>query len=208
MPLAPVPGVARIVVKGSIGNVATANIFHVKGPTGTSWSQPDLTSITTRVRLAYATRFAPLFTSSWAHSTTDGIDLTSDVGLVASDTSAFNGGKAGTSLPSNVAQCLTWKTAAHFRGGHCRTYLPPPSFNETTTPNTWLGTHVTAMNTAIAGFLADVNAVLGSISPALVMVSRIRQLNPIPGGPIAYPIGAGTFDTRVDSQRRRLGKDR
>jgi len=210
-PLAFVPGVALVVWKGTMGGVNVANTFHVRDITSLSaWTQADITDLATFMRAQFVTQFIPNITNSYTLTDCVATDLTSSTGVSSTASGSTVGGiSAFTGLPSNVAACVGWHTALRFRGGHPRLYVPPPSTNQQLTLNTWTTTYVTALLTNSAAMLTAINGhALPSghaISP--VLVSRVRagvQLT----SPLINTITASTVDNRIDSQRRRLGKDR
>lgn len=212
----PVVGVARIAIGGAISGVPWVNIFHVRHEPLSAWSTATLQDLVDTVRASYVTRFAPVINSQASIGDAEVVDLSSELGAAAVGVGSHVGTMSGTGFTSQVAQCVTWAISRRYRGGHPRTYLPPPSTSATTggTANTWSPTHVTNVNAAVTGFRNDVNtADYAGVGGTLVCVHRFRTevtgeppviLDP----PIVDVITSGSVDTRVDSQRRRLGKDR
>lgn len=213
--LLPVPGVARVVFNGTLGGNPCVNVFHVQGAGADPWTQPQITDLATKIRGFFVTRLLPLIYNSYTLGNVDCTDLSSDTGVVAAQTGSNAGGKgSGTSPTANVAQCITWKIARHYRGGHPRTYLAPPAMTDITGTTTWQTAHVTAAQAAAVGFMNDVaGATFATQSANLCCVHRVRGKdvdgNPIVLNPPLVDLFVdATFDTRVDSQRRRLGPDR
>jgi hypothetical protein len=205
--LAHVPGVARFVCTGILDGVNVANIFHVKGATGSAWSQADMNTMAQQMSLKWISRLVPLVTNAYNFTGVQGQDLTSDVGFASTAAASQVGGKVGTRLPNSASCCITWKTAAHYRGGHARTYLAPTIASDLTVGTTLIGTYVTAVKTAAQGFLSEIAMVAVAGPPALGLVRR--QVNKtILTTPLFYPYTDADVDSRIDTQRRRLGKDR
>jgi hypothetical protein len=207
MALLHVPGCARITCHGVIQGTQIANVFHVRNITFQPWTQTEINAITTGVSLAYAAQFAPLGTTTFTYTGADGVDLTNDVGVTANVPASTPGIRSATGVSNATSCCITWKTAAHFRGGHARTYLPPPATSDITLGNTWTGAYSTAVQTAASAFITAVNGITSSIVPSLSLVRRIRNGAPI-NPPETYVITGALVDSRVDTMRRRLGKDR
>lgn len=198
------PGVARIVFNGTLGGVATANVMHASKNSQVAWTGAELSALATAARTSYVTNFIPLQDGDFALGSVDVVDLTSDTGDAASATGTTPGTKAGLVLPASIAMCVSWRIGRRYRGGHPRTYFPALVTADQATPNTWNASTVTAWQNAAAAFLAD----LDSMPPGqLGMLSRINAGAPRPA-PLFSPILGVTVDSRIDSQRRRLGPDR
>lgn len=209
-PFVPIPGIARVSVEGLFGGVKTANVFWV-GDTGTSlgYSQTEIDFIATSVRGFYATRFAPLLANGWSHTQTIAVDQTSEFGLAGIATTAVNGTDGTQVFTSATAQGITWKIARRYRGGHPRTYLPPPGNGAAMSAgSTWSATRVSGLLAAATGFLTDVNgsSIAGRSFP-LVCVHREKGRTPLVPR-LVDRVLAATVDSRPDTQRRRLGRDR
>lgn len=209
-----VPGVARIVVKGLLGAGNVANVMHVYKGSGTSWTQSELDTVTAGVRSAYVSRFLPLLGTTFSLKDVEGQDLTSEVGLFSTTTGSSAGAIGGVAMPAQVALCVSWKVAAHFRGGHARTYFGGLAVTDASNSTTWSGTVVTAWTTAANQFITSVNALGSPAFAQFVMLSRYQGKDSITGEPtprvtpLIRPILSAVVDTRIDTQRRRLGKDR
>jgi len=209
--LAFVPGVCLVTWKGTLAGVNVANTFHVRDSTSLSaWTQADATDLATFMRAQFVTQYIPNITNSYTLTDCVVVDLTSATGVSATASGSTAGGiTTATGLPSNIAACIGWKTALRFRGGHARLYVPPPSTNQQLTLNTWTASYVTALLNGSNAMLTAINGHALPSGDAIqpVLVSRIRngvQLS----SPLVNVITAATVDNRIDSQRRRLGKDR
>lgn len=217
--LQPVPGIARVVVNGLFATVPVVNVMHFGLSTGGGGplAQGVVDVIATGFRAAYVTRFIPLMNSSFTLNDITATDLTNNLGLVGTATGSTAGTLGGTALPANVAMTVSWKTGRHYRGGHGRTYFPALVTTSVSTPNTWQGATVTAWQSAAASFRTDVNSIAGlPANFVLVLLHRWKTVVDGAGNkvreelvpPTFEPITSAGVDTRIDSQRRRLGKDR
>lgn len=220
--LRPVTGVAKVIVNGAYATgTTTANIFHVDRMehSDSSFPQAQLDALATGIRAAFVTHFCPLIVSHWSLGVVEVVDLTDDLGLVGSVSGTTAGAKSGGSIPQNVAQVVSWRIGRHYRGGHPRTYLPSPGTTDIANANSWTTTHRTALENAGAAFLGAVNGiVLGSTTGHMCCVHRYRghTIHPDTGRrmptqletPLKSYITGASVDTRIDSQRRRLGPDR
>lgn len=203
----PIPGVAKVTMQGHCVNVVADNVFHINYSTD-FLDTAECNAIASAFYAAYCTAFKSLFASGTVIDSCTVQDLVSDTGAVGS----FSGTTAGTNVstpgPANVSACLTWHVATHYKGGHPRTYLPFVPNNVSTDGRTWASGHYAILSPAPQNFLTAVNAI--NIVPpgpiTLVAVHRVRNkvvLSP----PTFEVIQRGSVDTRVDSMRRRLGRD-
>jgi hypothetical protein len=207
-PNKPVPNVARLVFNGALHGQSVVNTFHVRRPTG-GWPVTSLAAVATLARAAFAARFIPLVTNAYVLSTVTATDLSSDTGEVADATGSTPGTSTGTSLPPNVALCVSWLIGRHYRGGRPRMYFGGLANTRVVTTNArlWQETDRANWQTAAAGFLDDLDDVIVEGEPvAAVAVHRERQRAQL-DVPLVSNITAARVDPRVDSQRRRLGPD-
>jgi hypothetical protein len=109
-------------------------------------------------------------------------------------------------LSPNCCTLISWNITAAYRGGHPRTYLPPPSADTLSGSGraTYSAAYVTNVVAKLTGGMTAMNADLPSgISIGTVAASRHGvQLSP----PIFYKYNSFTVKPRVCTQRRRLGK--
>ena len=204
-----VPFVARMVVSGAADGVSIVNIFHVKGTAaGGAFTQGELDNLTNAFAGSFKTRFQSMFANAYAFQNVVATDLSTTFGVVSTATMTGNGSAGVTSAPNNVCIGLSWKIARHYRGGHPRTYIGPIATAQVGTGTTILAAAVTNAKAAGAGLISDVVAIAGSGAPAqLVAVHRISA-GAILQPPLVDTITAVGVDSRIDSQRKRLGKDR
>jgi hypothetical protein len=202
-----VPGVLRCVMRGVADGVQIANVIHVFRGVISPWTAGDAQLQVNSMAATFVTRFQGLISNRYTFTGVEGTDLTNITGVVATAAASAAGTKTGTGTSNATAQCISWKTAAHFRGGHCRTYLFGPGTAELSLGTTWIGTHVTALKTAAINWITDVNTGAGLTGTQMVMVRRIKDKTVLKP-PLIFPILTADVDSRVDTQRRRLGKDR
>jgi hypothetical protein len=204
------PGVIRVVQQGSYGGVNCANVFHVTSNGSLVYSLNDVQAAANGVRAAYVAQFQSFMSTQATIGNCVAQDLSSDVGAFAVATGATAGTDAATPGPANIALCLSWKTARHFRGGHARTYLFGLTTNGPLNPNTFNTTIVSNASTKGLAFLNAVNAINypDAAGHAVIgMLSRVQN-KVVLATPVLYPWTSVTVDNRIDTQRRRLGRDR
>jgi hypothetical protein len=125
----------------------------------------------------------------------------------AVSTYSFNafGTDEATSSPASSAVLCSHTIARRYRGGHPRTYYPPPSTDHLSGPSTWDSTTVTAFNSAQTGYNSTLGgASWGSFTTVYpVSVSRILAGSPRTT-PVLDEITSSVVEGLIRSQRRRL----
>jgi hypothetical protein len=133
-----------------------------------------------------------------------------DEAFDAYELTAIAGTASEGALPASVACCVSWKVAAHYRGGHARTYLSGQDSGSLGNVTTWAGGFITNVNTNAAAFHDGVEGLtpgdgITSVEHGVVsFINNSAWRDP----PVFRRIITGTADSRVDTQRRRLGPDR
>lgn len=208
------PAVARVVrvqVRGLIrGARPWQNGFHLQY-TGTAPGVSDLNTLAASIGTAYVTNFGPVIYTGNSVESVVLADLTSP--LAASGESGFAGGGArtGTSLTAQVACVVSWDINVRYRGGHPRTYHPAGVIADAPSAVTWNGSFVTEMLAAATAFRTAMNA-LTTIGATYTMVT-VSYFNPgnqpgvIRPVPAVYTVQGARVRSRIDTQRRRLGKE-
>lgn len=210
-PLPFVPNVIKYVQAGTIASVPCANVFHVLYDSGgLPLTQASVQGLADGIRTAYVNRFRQFVATVANIQTGTAVDLSSATGLTAVAAGSTIGLDSAAALPANVSCCITWKTARHYRGGHPRTYIWGLTTVGPQNANTWNSGFLTTMGTAAAGFLADVKALT---SVGVFTALDLCCVHYVSGGhllttPLVDKITSSVVDSRIDSQRRRLGKDR
>lgn len=133
----------------------------------------------------------------------DVIEGASAVDVVGSD--------SGDALTAQVAVCVSWQIAPHYRGGHPRSYIPPPSGSQLSSNTSWDGGFLTSATSAAISFHNNMETP-GSLPDSITSIehgiySFVRD-GEWRTPPVFYRIAGATVDSRVDTQRRRLGSDR
>lgn len=215
-PLGPLPDAAQIiqyVMSGTKNGYLFANVGYLQYA-GTAPAVSDLNAIGTAIGNAWGTNYGPLCGASVTMNSVSLVDLTSRGAAISSVTGlAKVGSRAGTDVPNNVAAVISWKINRRYRGGHPRTYLPAGMQADITTGRLWTTAFQTAVTAAAGAFRTALNGTTYS-GATMKMVSMgffthdpttHRPVYIIP--PVPYTIQSGLAHGRVDTQRRRLGKE-
>lgn len=187
------------------------NVMHVLnggGPPGTPYTQSQIDQLVTSMASLWVGNLVPLASSQYVSVDCSATDLSSDLGVSGITAMTGSGSGSGTTMPNNAALCISWKIPRHYRGGHPRTYMGPVAATSIANGTSFLGTFLTTANNGATAFRTAVNAlVLGGSTQRLVCVHRIQNGVQLPE-PIVDVITGNTVDSRIDTQRRRLGRDR
>lgn len=204
------PGIVRIVFNGMLSGTPWAAVMHSQDVSfsGAHVSQAALDATAAGWRAAWVANFIP---RQSATDITLGTVTAQDLGFLdgglgtAAGTTA--GGRANPSLPANCAMCISWRVAMHYKGGHGRTYIAGKTTADVTGATSWATAELTAMTTAATNFISAVGVSFGS-RPSQFVILRREMAKEILKPPVPLLVTGAVIDTRIDSMRRRLGKDR
>jgi hypothetical protein len=185
--------------------------MHTQG--GRNPSSLDLADIAATAGNAFGV-MAGITGSTWVLVSTTAIDNSGVSEAAVTHAVIGGGGSSPNPLPPNVAVCTGWTIAAHYRGGHPRTYWPgvPTSFITAAGDPTLTTAAITNYQTTVGGALTTFNTqllalpfagVLGSIATRRTTAGVGACLTP----PLFYSYEGCVVHARLDSQRRRLGKE-
>lgn len=170
----------------------------------------DIDAATDKVRQEWQEHFLPLLNTNVELLGAQGVFWdASGERVVDSDATGVGEHDTGVALPANCAAGISWKVASHYRGGHPRNYLPGVSSDMLADVTRFTGTFQNALQSAAAGFRTQVNqwagqgSIVGIEFGCMSFVRNGAWRTP----PVFLPINGESIDTRLDTQRRRLGPD-
>ena len=201
-------GIAKIIVKQTQASVNVFNVLHAQTADLSPWQPAGLTALAAAVRGSWVTNVLPLQHGTITLTDVQCVDLSSDTGFDAVATGNNVGTATGTALSSNAAICWSWKISRRYRGGHPRTYIGGLTTNQILNPNTLVAATVTSHQAAAAALRAAINGVSTPTGTALQCVVHYYRAKTVLPVPLVSLVNSVSVDTRVDSQRRRLGRDR
>lgn len=210
MAQSPVFGVARVVFRGAASTIPVINVMHVANnwPTLSSYTQAQIDQLATSMASLFIGNLVPLTNSNYGSIECVATDLSSELGLVGQAPMIGSGTGTSTGVPNSTSVCISWKIGRHYRGGHPRTYMGPIAALSVATPTSLGASFVTSANNAASAFRTAVNALSLAGQPArLVCIHRYVAGVQVPD-PTVDEITGNAVDTRIDTQRRRLGRDR
>jgi hypothetical protein len=184
------------------------NILHVKWSDNSNHSAADLKTLATDFRGFWVTALGTYLSQNYQLQSITAQSLGGD-GQEGVDGTTVAYGGVGVPCSPQCAVAISWKAAFSWRGGRPRTYLggiPTTALNVqgsgALTP-TYAGNIATAGD-ALISQTATVS--IGGASVALGFPSYYSncQLRPTP---LWYPFQSAVCHQRLDTQRRRLGKE-
>lgn len=204
----PLPSVSNVIgvkVRGDNDSAPFENVFHLQ-LTGLAPNSSDLNTLAGSILSAYTTAFGAILATAIHVTECDVVDLTSNVAASGSANAAFTGTRVGLGLTAQVAIVISWEIQLRYRGGHPRTYLPAGVGEDTLTATQWTPAFITEVQDAAVTFRNSLNALTtGSTTYKMCSVSYRANNAPRPQ-PLPFVIQGSSVDSRVDTQRRRLGK--
>lgn len=202
---------ARLAIAGAYGNARWANVFWARNGSQSQPNANDLGYFATQFYAEYAQAFKGHLQVAVVIEGCQLLYYGAGGSVVGSEhIQNTNGTDSGFTLPASATICISWHIPERYRGGHPRTYLPPPGQNVLSD-----GQHYTpafAENVRISAnqFLLGVNGIssgaLGDVHLGTVSFVHARAWRTPPVFR-DYTPAAAQVDTRIDTQRRRLGPD-
>lgn len=137
-----------------------------------------------------------------------GQDLTSVLGPEGAHGATVVGGDTGTDLPLSASAVISWQAGRHYRGGHPRTYIYGLTVNSAADNRSISNAFGTSLDTLANDILSNLAGGTYTRSPAPTLVSVHRvQHGVILTTPLVDKITGHVIHPRLDTQRRRLGKE-
>lgn len=205
--LPPVPLTVRAAINQTYGSAKIVNVVHVRwNNAGASLTTAQLQTMLDGIANAWKTNMLPPLTTSLSMNSVDGRDLSSTTSPVATSVVTGAGAQSGGSDAANLACCVSWRIPRHYRGGHPRSYLGGIPTAARVSNQQFTGTFVGTIASAANAFIAAVHAIsIASVNCDLVCVHYYsgRTLLAVP---LVDVVSTASVNTRVDTQRRRLGK--
>lgn len=209
-PLPPVPNVLQVRFTGIAGQTSFAHILHIRFA-GTSPTAADLDSLAASAGQAWMVGGpGSVMSTAMGVKQCTVTDLTTPSSARGVANITGGGSNSGALQPGQVAIVVSWSISRRYRGGHPRTYMPGVTATMLQDNRTVLPAFEPTLQTAATSFI---NAVLaatwggfasGSLDLVNVSYHSGHALRPTP---VVDHINAAVIHSRIDSMRRRLGKE-
>jgi hypothetical protein len=174
----------------------------------------------TNIASSWGANIAPLCNTAAILQSLTFTDLTASdrVQYTATLVDPVEGTRAGTTLPTSAAMVISWRVSNRYRGGHGRSYVPAGCQADVTNGRLWAAAFTTAANSSVAAFRTAIDGLSVGTQPVnLVVLSYFSGSHKTPADPHPAPVPRATplpmrvisarVRGRLDSQRRRLGKE-
>lgn len=187
-----------------------ANVLHIRWSDNTNHSLADLTTLASTFDSQWTPVVQPILASTASQIGVTVTSLGGD-GLSASLVTSRPGTDSGEAIPPQCAVAITWKAAVFWRGGKPRTYCPFVTENMTASSvgggSQLASAHTSALATRADTFITQMSlATIGGANPIVGFPSYFSKgAFRIP--PIFFPFATAVVHDRMDSQRRRSGKE-
>lgn len=205
-PLPPASAVVKLRLLGLKGGMKWNNILHVRyaGPAPTT---AELDTWLGVISTAWQTNLAPLADTSCSLTGLDAVDLSSATAASGAFAVSVPGTRVGNSFPSQVAMVGSWPGNLRFRGGHFRTYWPFGVVTDQASANSWTTPFITAAVAGLRAFRTAINTSSIGTAPATLVGLSYRTQHAVRPVPLVVTINDAAVHGRIDTQRRRLGKE-
>jgi len=205
MAFVPVPNTLQVDVLYLLAGQRVENTLYFERDGG--WSLPQIIDWLEQMETLIKTDLLPALSASITLIELIGrvLDTASSIGFSQPVSSGNTGGVAGNASPNNVTYTISFKTGLTGRSFRGRNYVPGLPVAAVT--GNVIGS---TTRTAILAFYTALKAMADAATNPWVVVSRYSGVGmdgrPVPRmSGVTTPIeSVTTFDTTVDSQRRRL----
>jgi len=205
-PLPPANKILKVRFLGTYGDAKWNCIMHSQylGSTPTS---SDLLTYATSVSGAWSNNIAPLCSNGVTLHQVDAIDLSSPTSASASVIVAAPGTRGPTDLPASVSLVSSWKVNLRYRGGHVRNYWPGGVAADQADTRLWKDTSIAAFTAGFEAFRTAVNALTLAAGATQLVLLSYKSGHVFRPTPLPAVIQSVAVHPRLDTQRRRLGKE-
>lgn len=212
----PSPGITRVAFSGTFASAKWANVMHVNVPSSGSHTQAAADSLANSLHTFFGQAFAPVSNVNWVLEETNIVMFTGPTTVLeAVGTGAVTGQDSGSVLSAGTAIVISWKTSAYYRGGHPRTYLCGVTQDRLASATQWSAQTIQDYSGAAVGFRGAINGTTlpggSTVTLGYLQVYPPKGSTSVPkvylDPPIFHPFVSSSVHPRVDSQRRRLGRE-
>jgi hypothetical protein len=167
----------------------------------------DINSLCAGAATAWQTNLASVHGTAVTLTRVQGIDLRARDAAQGGIDVSYPGTLGGVTYPASVAAVCSWKVNYRWRGGHFRSYMPAGVAGNITGGRLWSTAFLASLNTAVDAFRNALNGLtVGGTGGHLSGVRYVVDKVPLTV-PLDLPIVDSTVHQRVDTQRRRLGRE-
>lgn len=207
MPSLPdVPNVLRMTFEGQQNGVPAVNVMHAAFVGGIP-TPADLELFGSSLEAFWVGNFLPLQNPDYGLRSIKIVDLSSMSAAQADHVAVHPGTHGGDACMAQVAIVLSWKISRRYRGGKPRTYMAGIAENQVIDPQHISVGYTAAWAAAAETFRTNVNAYGTAPFTAMTLGSVSYYTgHAVRPAPLFDPFTSVAVDSRIDTQRRRLGR--
>lgn len=214
-PLPAAPGAARVRFTGfdtTSGSTGGCRIFVSNG-IEEGFTLSDVEAIAaaflTNTSAGPLWNLGPMMSTAWEWSSCVVEDLTSSSAPSIEETGSVPGRYAQPALPPQCTVALSWTIARRYRGGKPRTYIPSIPTSAVAGEGTakLTSAYMTIAETAADSFQTVIGEISGLSAPVFGVNVSYYDGGALRISPVIDPIIGIAVHGRLDSQRRRSGKE-
>lgn len=157
VPLPDTPCVRVRMIYSDVVDNDLGNRFYL-AYTGTAPSGATCATLASDIAAAYETNLVDLAGSDVTLDEVDVLDIATDSGLSGQWTGAHEGTNGTANLPVQCCTNVELGIARRYRGGKPRLYFPFGCAGNQSNAASWNGEYITAVNTQVAAFFAEIEA--------------------------------------------------
>ena len=128
------------------------------GYAGAAPTGANCITLASDIAAAWASHLASLVLTSFALTEVDVLDIATNSGLSGQWSGDDAGSNTGTAVPAQVATNIEFDIARRYRGGKPRMFLPPGATGDTVDAGHWSTTFIGLVNTGVAAFFSEIEA--------------------------------------------------
>jgi hypothetical protein len=201
------PAGLKIRFLGTTQGLPFVNVFHAQHSAATVTAN-DLQTFANGIHSAAQTNLVTAYYTGTSINTIEVTDISSALGPVATNTAGVPGGRTAANLnPVNVSYAVSWNQSLHYRGGHPRNYIPLSAVADISGGRLLASGVASALSSQWAAYLTAFNAVVSGTVTITMGMFQYHSHHVIVNPPQFFAYTGVRVHGRVDSQRRRLGKE-
>lgn len=146
----------RLGYSGSAGEESGSRFYL--GYSGSAPTGANCATLASDISSAWGTHIAPLISDFTGLTEIDVLDITTNTGLSGQWTGSVAGSHGSSLVPVSAAVNVEFGIGRRYRGGKPRMFFPPPSQSGLSDPAHWTTGYVASFQTAVAAFMAQIEA--------------------------------------------------
>ena len=191
---------------GTIGGQPWNNIQHYRMG-GSAPTAAQLNALAAQMGTNWGTWIGVLCANSIELTEVQLVDLTSNTSASGLATPGIVGTRTGNGFTAQIAMVVSLHGDLRYRGGHFRNYLPVGVFTDVESTTQWNETFRDLAESNFASFRNAQNGLVVAGAPITMVGLSYFSGHAMRPTPVPVVINSVSVGPRIDTQRRRLGKE-